>query len=556
MQYMIIIFLLSSMAIGQVRPQRELLVPLAKAEVAAERQFWRNPFDEHPNVRVNSDNSGQLQNEEQACISPVEPQHMVAVWRDFRLGYRRVGVGYSHDNGVTWHDELFPASYEPWQSDPCLSVDGDGVFTANVISFDPAQGGEDGLLDVSSYDGGVTWQDSVWAAYATEPVGFEDKQMITIDVSGSPWEGSKYVVWTHFYGENPYDSTHIWLVYKRPGEPYADPVIISRETGVQWANICVGPDGVLFVSWISYGRNGILFARSSDGGATWTQPALVQPTGFASANISPNLLIFAYGAMACDLSAGPQRGRLYMIFTDGVLNEDTDVFLSYSDDMGETWSARRRLNDDAENLIVDQFHPYLSVDELGRVWCVFYDRRNDPQHNLLMDLYFTASNDGGVTWLANTRISTVSSDPGAGALTAGLIGEYVGWCARHDKALAVWTDTRNGNQDAYSAVIDSVFETEAVDARAALQPTESALAISPNPFNGSATFTFSLARPAEVTLTFYNTLGVRVTSLALGELSSGAHEVTRDFSALASGLYLVRLEAGSAIASAKALLIK
>ena len=58
------------------------------------------------NIRVNSDNSGQLQNEEMVCINPTNTANAVALWRDFRLGYRRIGVGYTFDGGQTWSDTL------------------------------------------------------------------------------------------------------------------------------------------------------------------------------------------------------------------------------------------------------------------------------------------------------------------------------------------------------------------------------------------------------------------------------------------------------------------
>lgn len=556
MQFMIHVLVFSSLAVATVRPLEESLVPLAKRQVDLSSQVWRNPFDEHVNTRINSDNSGNVQNEEQACISPIDPENMVAVWRDFRLGYRRVGFGFSNDNGASWQDELFPQMYEPWQSDPCLAVDADGIYTANVISFDPEEGGEDGLLDISSYDGGQTWRDSVWAAYATVPIGFEDKQMITIDVSGSEWHGSRYVAWAHFYGPNPYDSTNIWFVYKRPGQPYSAPIVLSHETGVQWANVCVGALGEVYVTWVDYSRDGIMFSRSMDGGQTWNTPVQIQNTSFVSANINPNLLIFAYGAMACDLSNSPQRGRLYMIFTDGVGGQDTDVYSVYSDNNGQSWSARNRLNDDAENLDVDQFHPWISVDDSGRVWTAFYDRRNDPQNNLMMDLYFTLSENGGQSWRANERITTVSSDPSAGSLTAGLIGEYVGWCARHNKALAVWTDTRDGNQDVYSTVIDSVIITAADERNLTPVPSQFTLAVFPNPFNSRATFSFTLLREGEAELSLSNTIGEQVFRKSLGRLTAGTHRQEVDFGTLSTGIYVAKVSAGGRNAFAKALLIK
>ena len=306
----------SPAAVIPLEPPRS---PLALLRIESESQHYRNPFDEHLNLRVNSDNSGQVQNEEQACISPIDGNVLVAVWRDFRLGYRRVGVGYSHDNGLTWHDELFPQMFQPWQSDPTLVVDGDGTFTANVITFDNSTSLSD-LIQVSSYDGGTTWQDTVWAAHNLQPPGFEDKQMLAVDVSGSPYHGTFYCSWSRFYNYPFTDSLRILLTYKRPGEDYSDPIILSTDESVQWSNVCVGAEGQVYVSWIAYDveEDGVFlkFARSLNGGETWTPEQTVVPTEFFSANVNPDLLIFSYGALACDVSNGPHRGRLYMIYTD------------------------------------------------------------------------------------------------------------------------------------------------------------------------------------------------------------------------------------------------
>jgi len=39
----------------------------------------------------------------------------------------------------------------------------------------------------------------------------------------------------------------------------------------------------------------------------------------------------------------------------------------------------------------------------------FYDRRDDPA-NCLTQVYATSSSDGGLTWSANTRLTTSASD--------------------------------------------------------------------------------------------------------------------------------------------------
>lgn len=515
-------------------------------------------LDDWPNIRINSDQTVNVQNEEMACISPLDSNIMVAVWRDFRLGYRRVGVGYSHDGGETWTDALFPVMFYTHQSDPVLIVDAEGVFSAMMIAYDRNEpNGEDGLLQVSSYDGGVTWRDSVFAANAVQPPGFEDKEMLTADISGSIYHGSRYCVWAHFYGEGDvYDSTHIWLTYQRPGELYSDPVVISSVTSNQWPNVAVGAEGEVYVSWGSYAHGGLKFARSTDGGQTFTEEQFLRSMRFVGANVNPDLLIFSYGVMATDVTDGLHRGRLYMVYTDALPDySETDIFFMYSDDHGDNWTTPVRLNDDDVPYAADQFHPWLTVDERGRVWAAFYDRRNDPD-NLLMDVYFTVSIDGGETWRANQRITSVSCDPGAGSLDAGLIGEYIGWHACHDKALAVWTDTRLGNQDIFTTVIDSLFIDDAADEILPVVPRRLSLAAYPNPTNSRVNLTYTVPSPGKTELTVYNTLGRTVHRSQLDARAGGEHTASLDMSGFSSGLYLAVLSARGESAAAKILLVR
>src|SRR3990172_1858027 len=76
------------------------------------------------NKKINSDTTSQIHNEEQIVINPTNPNNVVAIWRDFRLGYRQVGVGYSTDGGENWSDKLIGYAINPfeWESDPGLTV--------------------------------------------------------------------------------------------------------------------------------------------------------------------------------------------------------------------------------------------------------------------------------------------------------------------------------------------------------------------------------------------------------------------------------------------------
>jgi len=83
----------------------------------------------------------------------------------------------------------------------------------------------------------------------------------------------------------------------------------------------------------------------------------------------------------------------------------------------------------------------------------------------------------------------------------------------------------------------------------------------PNPFNPGTSIQFDIPGRSPVTLEVMDLLGRRVVTLAEGTFEPGTHTVTWDGtgpggSALASGIYVYRLQAGGAIASRRMLLLR
>jgi hypothetical protein len=82
------------------------------------------------------------------------------------------------------------------------------------------------------------------------------------------------------------------------------------------------------------------------------------------------------------------------------------------------------------------------------------------------------------------------------------------------------------------------------------------MAAYPNPFNPSTQIRFTLDAGRQTRVAVYDLLGREVAVLVNGTLSAGSHQVTFDASGLASGVYLVRLEAGGEVFTRRMTLFK
>lgn len=448
-----------------------------------------------PNVPVTGPLPG-LQNEEQVWICPDDTSIVITNHRDFRLGYRQIGIGRSTDGGGSWIDTLVSPAYQVFthQSDPIMTVNSAGDIFISHLDYrgDIAFYDSSYIAFLVSEDCGATWQGPYTVEDTIGPY-FEDKQFLTCDRTLGPYDGNVYISWTRF--GNP---TRIMFARSTTNAvSFEDTVVVGNTHYVscfdwtfdagQFSQPLVGKDGAVYVFWVGTdfdtlggncgGSSVIRMNKSTDGGVTFEgERALFGVDGWNAVDGGVN--VYSQPTTDADITDGPHAGNLYLQYRDtaGPPFWESDILFRRSLDDGATWSDPIRVNDDPVGLDVDQFHNWLVCNNEGILVSVWYDQRTDPAHTNF-DVFAAYSFDGGATWTSNHRVSSVSIMPAflasasrqsaprdiTAPLTpleiqspqAGLIAEYIGVTCIDDKVVAVWTDTRNasgpGDQDVYSA---------------------------------------------------------------------------------------------------------
>jgi hypothetical protein len=392
-------------------------------------------------------------NEPYTVIDPTNPDLIVAGWNDYcltDLGAGWQGFAYSTDRGETWTDSIVPGypqdtSAEGMESplfgshtdagDPIAAFDNDGNLFVGGISFNRV-GAINGDVYVATY-----LTDPHPSGYPvdyerTKIVGrgtpsrnfqgvFQDKPMLEVDRTGGAHDGNVYVCWSRFtgFGQNR-------ILFSRStnsGETFSRPISITTPglASVQGCDIAIEGDGDVYLTFRTFGdassrrANGVGFARSTDGGASFSDAELIR-------RITP----YAPADPFRDCGDGPFECRVGFVFhrvpleprsTADQNSDDDGVFLTYNEiepgseeesdssyssagpgqvgqslvyvvesrDNGETWS---------EPVAVDpaptghQFFP--DVDALdGTLAVIWQDNRTDDDYDVQFPIGNTLDED-------------------------------------------------------------------------------------------------------------------------------------------------------------------
>lgn len=391
--------------------------------------------DGYQSIQVNVDARGcnflgDAANEPSIAIDPTDPRKIVIGWRQFdwvTSNFRQAGHAYSHDGGHTW---VFPGSLTPrvFGSDPVLAANAEGTIYYLSINMEE-------MRLFRAFDGGVSWADRIQVASV-----FYDKPWMAIDRTTGIGRNNIYICGRYRSLDR--------------GRTFTS---IHGGAGCFGGTVSVGADGTLYAVEGPAPSAGFRFSRSLNAKDPTVTPifdytAVVHIDGGSNVAPIPNPGgLLGQNWIDVDRSDGPFSGRIYVLTltrTDENYEDLVDVVLRSSDDMGVTWNAQVKINDDPLDPGAWQWFNTLSVAPNGRVDAVWNDTRHSLQPRL-SELFYSFSTDGGVTWSLNVPVSLVFDSWVGGPEDNPKLGDYYHMVSDNLGVNVAYAATFNGEQDVY-----------------------------------------------------------------------------------------------------------
>jgi hypothetical protein len=369
------------------------------------------------NIHVSKARANDGHSETILAINPQNPRNFLGASMVFSEEKNTWGIAVysSFDFGETWANTLtiFQDEDVCCLADPAIGFGADGA--ALLTYFGPTPDGKFPLYVRRSMDGGATW-----GALRTLPV--VDRPYIVVDNTHSKYSGRIYI--HGVMGLKGIDNSGLSTVQFTMFRSDDGGVTFNMPTGLTSENnhyvIANGAGVVLsdgtFVCATPERKNRdtppearpskpnawLKIVTSSDGGETFSKSAIVSEFAlpwFRTVSPSPSL--------AVDRSNSPFKDRLYVVYPD-VQSGHVQIMFSYSSDKGMSWSRPLPLNDDrSPDGVVgapDHHMPMVAVNKNGVLGVMWYDRR-DSLNNMDFTVRFTASLDGGETFLPSVKAS-------------------------------------------------------------------------------------------------------------------------------------------------------
>lgn len=452
-------------------------------------------------------------NEPDIEVDPANPLHMVASSNDYGSCCDQYYTTF--DGGASWSTGNMstepPHALGPIGSDPVTVFDAKHGKTLHsslnfFVSHDFAQTCNGDVVVSPSNDGGLSWSlpvivDQGHGCDLSPTQFFNDKEWIVTDNNpNSRFYGRTYLTWTKFESHNgEFFRAAIFESQSDDGGKHWTPAreISGTNLGLctlqasgpngqcdedQFSVPTVGPDGTIYVAFENSQNNTLnetgelgdsqyLLVKSTNGGATWSNPTFVVGLEDGSNDYPFNedgrQTLTGYQTRvnsAGNIVASPKTGTLFLTFSDnrnGIHDTaspstNIDVFVMSSTDGGATWSAPSAVDPGHG----DQWFPWVEVNPVtGAIGVAYNDRGNSNG-----TFYGAALAEGMPGSFVKTTLSTAPSDPVHSEFfqaedvsckgCALFNGDYINVSYGSDgHANIAWTDMRDSTPDGFAQFI-------------------------------------------------------------------------------------------------------
>lgn len=307
----------------------------------------------------------------------------------------------------------FERATDPWVS-----------FSPNGVAHQVALGINDSnvanaVLTSRSSDKGANWEDPVVVKFDDRANFFNDKETLTADPTDSRYV---YVTWQRIVAPNEKASARAgeraaafrsiaWFARSDDNgasydlvKPILDPGNKAQTIGNQ---IVVLPNGDLVMVFnlirnVGANRNrGFTAAvmRSTDKGDTWSAPIEIGRMITDGVSDPADGHPVRTGHLIPQIAVDDENGKLYVVWQDDRFTGEEQIAFSSSTDGGLTWSATRRIS--TVGGVNQAFTPTVRVADDGTVAVQHYDFRfDDPGTTppLTTDVWLLRSADAGASW--------------------------------------------------------------------------------------------------------------------------------------------------------------
>jgi hypothetical protein len=294
----------------------------------------------------------------------------------------------SADGGKSWSKPADISNSPGISMDPAIAAGKDGSV---VVAFTDTSGGDThpDVWIVRSADGGKSWGKPV-------DVSNTPGESSAPDVKVAP-DGTIHVIWLDTSAGA--DSPDVWATASHDGGKTWDKAQdVSNTPGKSMTpSVAVGGDNSVDVVWTDTSSGAaspdVFFARSTDGGKTWSKAVDVSN--------SPGI------SSECDVAVD-EKGTIYVDWIDTSEGDKSpDVMVASSSDGGKTWSKMVNASK-TPGLSSD---PAIAAAGAGKIAVVWVDTSEGAASP---DVWMTTSGDGGKTFAPAKNISNtpgVSKEP-------------------------------------------------------------------------------------------------------------------------------------------------